>query len=33
VLAPLSGVEQMELVLERLSKSKTNSEFLNSMNQ
>jgi transcription termination factor Rho len=33
VLAPLSGVEQMELVLERLDKTKSNAEFLNSMNQ
>jgi transcription termination factor Rho len=32
VLAPLSGVEQMELVLERLDKSKSNAEFLSSMN-
>jgi transcription termination factor Rho len=33
VLAPLSGVEQMELVLERLEKTKSNAEFLASMNQ
>ena len=33
VLNPLSSVEQMELVLERLDKSKTNAEFLGSMNQ
>ena len=33
VLAPLSGVEQMELVLERLDKTRSNAEFLNSMNQ
>ncbi|MBK9316352.1 MAG: transcription termination factor Rho [Acidobacteria bacterium] len=33
VLNPLSSVEQMELVLERLDKSKSNSEFLSSMNQ
>jgi transcription termination factor Rho len=33
VLTPLSPVEQMELVLERLDKSKTNGEFLASMNQ
>ena len=33
VLNPLSSVEQMELVLERLEKSKSNAEFLNSMNQ
>jgi len=33
VLNPLSGVEQMELVLERLEKTKSNAEFLNSMNQ
>jgi len=33
VLNPLSSVEQMELVLERLDKSKTNAEFLSSMNQ
>ncbi|MGE0883847.1 MAG: transcription termination factor Rho [Blastocatellales bacterium] len=33
VLNPLSPVEQMELVLERLDKSKTNAEFLSSMNQ
>jgi len=32
VLTPLSPVEQMELVLDRLDKSKTNSEFLSSMN-
>lgn len=31
VLNPLSPVEQMEVVLERLSKSKTNAEFLASM--
>ncbi len=31
VLNPLSPVEQMEVVLERLSKSKSNSEFLASM--
>ncbi len=33
VLTPLSPVEQMELVLDRLEKSKTNAEFLSSMNQ
>ena len=33
VLTPLSPVEQMELVLDRLDKSKTNAEFLSSMNQ
>ncbi|MBO0862532.1 MAG: transcription termination factor Rho [Chloracidobacterium sp.] len=33
VLNPLSPVEQMELVLERLEKSKTNAEFLASMSQ
>jgi transcription termination factor Rho len=33
VLNPLSGVEQMELVLERLEKTKSNAEFLSSMNQ
>ncbi len=33
VLSPLSPVESMELILERLSKSKTNAEFLSSMNQ
>jgi transcription termination factor Rho len=33
VLNPLSPVEQMELVLERLEKTKTNGEFLASMNQ
>ncbi|QQS49543.1 MAG: transcription termination factor Rho [Acidobacteriota bacterium] len=33
VLNPLSSVEQMELVLERLDKTKSNSEFLSSMNQ
>lgn len=33
VLNPLSPVEQMELVLDRLEKSKTNNEFLSSMNQ
>ena len=32
VLNPLSSVEQMELVLDRLEKSKSNAEFLNSMN-
>ncbi len=32
VLNPLSSVEQMELVLDRLEKSKSNGEFLNSMN-
>lgn len=32
VLNPLSPVEQMELVLERLDKTKSNSEFLSSMN-
>ena len=32
VLNPLSPVEQMELVLERLEKTKTNAEFLASMN-
>ncbi len=32
VLTPLSPVEQMELVLDRLDKSKTNAEFLSSMN-
>ncbi len=32
VLAPLSGVEQMELVIERLDKTKSNAEFLASMN-
>ncbi len=31
VLNPLSAVEQMEVVLERLSKAKTNAEFLASM--
>ncbi|HWQ36660.1 MAG TPA: transcription termination factor Rho [Blastocatellia bacterium] len=31
-LNPLSSVEQMELVLERLEKAKTNAEFLKSMN-
>lgn len=31
VLNPLSPVEQMEVVLERLSKSKSNTEFLSSM--
>ncbi len=31
VLNPLSPVEQMEVVLERLSKTKTNAEFLKSM--
>jgi transcription termination factor Rho len=31
VLNPLSTVEAMELLLEKMSKSKTNSEFLNSM--
>ncbi len=31
VLNPLSPVEQMEVVLERLSKTKTNAEFLRSM--
>ncbi|MCS6883811.1 MAG: transcription termination factor Rho [Acidobacteriota bacterium] len=33
VLSPLSPVESMELILERLSKTKTNAEFLASMNQ
>ena len=33
VLNPLSSVEQMELVLDRLEKSKSNGDFLNSMNQ
>ncbi len=33
VLNPLSPVEQMELVLERLDKTKSNAEFLASMNQ
>jgi transcription termination factor Rho len=33
VLNPLSPVEQMELVLERLDKTKSNGEFLSSMNQ
>jgi len=33
VINPLSSVEQMELVLERLDKSKNNAEFLSSMNQ
>lgn len=33
VLNPLSSVEQMELVLERLDKTKSNAEFLASMNQ
>lgn len=33
VLNPLSPVEQMELVLDRLERSKTNGEFLSSMNQ
>jgi transcription termination factor Rho len=31
VLNPLSPVESMELLLDRLSKSKSNGEFLNSM--
>jgi transcription termination factor Rho len=33
VLNPLSPVEQMELVLDRLERTKSNGEFLNSMNQ
>ncbi|MBL8148888.1 MAG: transcription termination factor Rho, partial [Blastocatellia bacterium] len=33
VLNPLSPVESMELILERLSKTKNNAEFLASMNQ
>ncbi len=33
VLNPLSPVEQMELVLERLAKTRSNAEFLDSMNQ
>jgi transcription termination factor Rho len=33
VLNPLSPVEQMELVLDRLDRTKSNGEFLNSMNQ
>ena len=32
-LNPLSPVEQMELVLERLEKTKTNADFLSSMSQ
>ena len=32
VLNPLSPVEQMELVLDRLDRTKSNAEFLNSMN-
>jgi transcription termination factor Rho len=31
VLSPLSPVEAMELLLSRLSKSKSNAEFLSSM--
>jgi transcription termination factor Rho len=31
-LSALSGAEQMELIIERLSKTKSNAEFLNSMN-
>jgi transcription termination factor Rho len=31
VLSPLSTVEAMELLLSRLTKSKTNAEFLSSM--
>jgi len=33
VLNPLSPVEQIELVLDKLEKTKTNAEFLSSMNQ
>jgi len=32
VLNPLSPVEQMELVLEKLDKTKTNADFLAAMN-
>jgi transcription termination factor Rho len=32
-LSSLSGIEQMELLLQRLEKTKTNAEFLSSMNQ
>jgi transcription termination factor Rho len=32
VLSPLSQVEAMELLLDRLSKTRSNAEFLNSMN-
>ena len=32
VVAPLSQVETMELLLDRLSKTRSNAEFLNSMN-
>ncbi|MGH9424119.1 MAG: transcription termination factor Rho, partial [Thermoanaerobaculia bacterium] len=31
VFSPLSTVESMELLVEKLEKTKTNSEFLNSM--
>jgi len=33
VLNELSNVEAMELLIEKLSKTKNNEEFLNSMNQ
>jgi transcription termination factor Rho len=32
VLSPLSQVEAMELLLDKLSKTRSNAEFLNSMN-
>jgi transcription termination factor Rho len=32
VVAPLSQVETMELLLDRLSKTRSNAEFFNSMN-
>ena len=32
-LSSLSGIEQMELLLQRLEKTKSNAEFLNSMNK
>jgi len=32
-LSSLSGIEQMELLLQRLEKTKNNAEFLSSMNQ
>jgi transcription termination factor Rho len=33
VLNPLSTVEAMELLIEKLEKTKTNAEFLNMMSQ
>jgi len=33
VLNPLSPVEAMELLIDKMSKTKTNADFLNSMQQ